>query len=61
MEAYKTKPEFWKSLKTGNLFSYHEFVNHGKGSIYRGLMDLPKGEYPYTLVYEEEKKLAWLR
>ncbi len=57
----KEKPKYWKSLKTGNLYDYEEYSNHGHGGWHSGFVpgegmitknDLPKDEYPYTIVYE---------
>ena len=38
-----------KSIKTGNLFT---FENHKHG-------ELPKDEYPYQFIYEEEEELKY--
>jgi hypothetical protein len=59
----RSKPSNWKSLKTGNEFPYDEYCNHGNGTIksgfvdigngreWRSFKDLPKDEYPYTIIY----------
>jgi hypothetical protein len=47
----KEIPEFWVSLKTGNMYSYKEYINHGYSGIKHGFKDLPKDEYPFTLKY----------
>lgn len=47
----KTKPKCWKSLKTGKEYSYKDYCNHGKGGEYKGWLDLPKDEYPYTIIF----------
>lgn len=56
---YKTKPEYWVSLKTGNKYPYLKYCNHGKGGEYRGFMDLPKDEYPYTIQYKAPLIPKW--
>lgn len=48
----KGKPKFYKSLVTGKEYSYEEYINHGKGGIYRGFLDLPSDEYPYIVIYD---------
>ncbi len=67
---YKTTPLSWKSLKTGNVFPFYDYSNHGKGGLHSGFiagegtitrMDLPKDEYPYTIIYSEPDKPAWMR
>lgn len=50
----KGRPEYFKSLVTGNTFRYEDYANHGWGGIKRGRMDLPKDEYPYTILYNEK-------
>lgn len=55
----RPKPKNWKSLLTGNEFLYLEYSNHGHGGEYKGYKDLPKGEYPYTIVYEEDNGFWW--
>ncbi len=45
-------PDYWKSLKTGNEFDYYTYCNHGYGGIKKDKMDLPKDEYPYTIIYK---------
>lgn len=52
----KDKPTHWKSLKTENLYSYTEYINHGYGGEKMGYLDLPKEEYPYTLIYQSERE-----
>lgn len=54
------KSTHYKSLKTGNLFSKEEYVNHGFGEdiIWRDKKDLPKDEYPYT-IHSEITKPKW--
>lgn len=37
---------------TGNEYPKDEYDNHGHGGIYRGKLDLPRDEYPYTVKYE---------
>lgn len=56
----KQKPKYWKSLLTGNEFVYLDYANHGYGGIKEAKKDLPKDEYPYTIVYEEEKDFWWI-
>lgn len=66
---YKTKPKFYKSNVTGNLYSYAEYVNHGFGghkicrNTERSYMDLPADGYPYSIVYEDplEYKPSWMQ
>ena len=53
------KPVFWMSLKTGNTYEYEAFCNHGQGGIYRNKMDLPKEEYPFTIVYPPKEEILW--
>lgn len=48
----KGKPKFYKSLITQKEYSYDEYCNHGQGGVYRGFIDLPIEEYPYTVIYE---------
>jgi hypothetical protein len=51
---YKHKKEtatHWVGC-TGNEYSKEEYINHGKGGVYRGFKDLPKDEYPYTIKYK---------
>ena len=57
---HKIEPEYWKSLKTNNLFNYNKYNNHGYGGIKRGKEDLPKDEYPYTIKYKEIEIPKWL-
>lgn len=66
----KTKPKYWKSLITGNEFPYYEYNNHGYGGIYTTFIhgigtvsynDLPKDEYPYTIVYEDPVIPIWMK
>lgn len=45
-------PKFYKSDLTGNLYDYEKYKNHGGGDNYNGYLDLPKNEYPYSIVYE---------
>lgn len=40
--------------KTGNKYSKQEYLNHGKGGVYKGFKDLPENEYPYTIKYSTE-------
>lgn len=47
------KSTHWKSLITGNTFCVKKYVNHGYGGLHHGFMDLPKEEYPYTLLFEK--------
>lgn len=54
----KDTPLYWKSLKTGNAFPYYEYSNHGYGGIKDGRKDLPKDEYPYTIVYNSDGALC---
>ncbi len=58
-QSWQTKPKFWKSLLTKNLFPFYEYANHGKGRLYSGYKDLPKDGYPYTIIYEEPKIPLW--
>jgi hypothetical protein len=53
----KGRPEYFKSLVTGNTFRCDEYINHGWGGYKRGL-DLPKDEYPYTILYDENSAMA---
>jgi len=46
------KPLYYVSRNGVDKFSYDEYCNHGKGGIYRGLMDLPSEGYPYSIEYE---------
>lgn len=55
----KTKPLFWKSLVTGKEYPYEDYNNHGWGGFKGIHKDLPMTEYPYTIVYAEEKIPAW--
>lgn len=55
----KTKPLYWKSLTTGNEYDYYEYLNHGYGGIHNNRKDLPKDEYPYTIIYAPETKPLW--
>jgi hypothetical protein len=52
-------PKYHKSLKTGNLFPHDEYSNHGCGGMKGKWKDLPKDEYPYTIIYEEPKDFWW--
>lgn len=52
----KTKPDLWLSLKSGKTYDYYVYANHGHGGIHMGKLDLPKDEYPYTIIYEEYKQ-----
>lgn len=51
------KSTHWKSLATGNIFDKEEYTNHGFGSdvIWKNKKDLPKDEYPYTLITIREE------
>lgn len=42
---------------TGNEYPIDEYINHGRGIPVMGKMDLPIGEYPYTIKYKTEQ--AW--
>lgn len=66
----KPKPVMWKSLKNGNEYPYDEYANHGKGGVHCALVaglgmvcrnDLPKDEYPFTIVFEEPKLPEWMK
>lgn len=50
----KGRPRFYKSLITGNTYDYEAYSNHGQGGNWRGYQDLPKDEYPYTIIYDEK-------
>lgn len=54
----KGRPEYFKSLVTGNTFLYEEYANHGYGGLKHGRKDLPKDEYPYTILYNENSAMA---
>lgn len=56
----KGLPKLYKSLVTGNEYDYHTYTNHGHGGVYRGYNDLPKEEYPYTIIYEVNKP-TWMK
>ena len=43
-------PSVWKSLLNGNKYN-----NHGYGGVKDGKMDLPKEEYPFTIIYVNNK------
>lgn len=47
----------YKSLVNGNTYSRQEYVNHGFGEavIWKGKKDLPKNEYPFTLITIREE------
>lgn len=48
-----SKPEFYVSTVTGKEYDFTMYTNHGKGGIYRGFLDLPSNEYPYTIKYKK--------
>lgn len=50
----KERPKYWKSIKSGELFLYKDYCNHGCGGIKHGMKDLPKEGYPYTIIYENQ-------
>ena len=41
--------------KDGGLYDIKKYINHGHGGVYRGMKDLPKDEYPYTMKYETKQ------
>jgi hypothetical protein len=50
----KGMPLFWKSLVSGNEYDYTKYTNHGYGGIkQKKWIDLPKEEYPFTVVYSK--------
>lgn len=54
---YKTEtPLYWVSLKTKNKYPYEKYTNHGHGGEYKGYLDLPKSEYPYTVEYKIKQR-----
>ena len=61
IEPPRPKPEYWKSLKTGNLYLCADYHNWGGGVRKRGKEDLPADEYPYTLVYSKPVVDKWRR
>ena len=54
----KPRPRSFKSMITGNEYDYNEYSNHGQGGNYKGYRDLPKDEYPYTVIYNENSTMA---
>lgn len=46
--------DYYLSKVTGNRYSKNEYLNHGKGGVYRGFKDLPKDEYPYMIEREDD-------
>lgn len=52
--------KLWKSLVTGNEYSYDDFNNHGYGERKHGKMDLPK-EYPFTIVDKEDPLECYIK
>ena len=52
--AYKKtfKSKNWRSLVNGNTYPIETHENHGHGCVYKGMQDLPKEEYPFTIDYE---------
>ena len=38
--------------KSGKEYIKDEYSNHGQGNFYRGFLDLPKDDYPYSVKYE---------
>lgn len=52
------RPKLYKSLITGKTYDYEMYSNHGQGGNWRGYQDLPKEEYPYTVIYDENSAMA---
>ena len=59
-------PVKWKSLVTGIEYDYKVYCNHGHGGLHSAFvpgegtvtrMDLPKHEYPYTIIHEKKFKI----
>jgi len=41
--------------RTGKLYPVKDYVGHGKGGVDQwGFKDLPKDEYPFTIIYKTE-------
>lgn len=59
MNNIKEIPIFFVSEKTGNEYDYNLYINHGKGGIYKGKLDLPLDEYPYYIKYNKELLYKW--
>lgn len=55
----REEPINWKSLKTGNLFSYKDYSNIEVSK--NGYLILPLDEYPYTITYEETSYGKWIK
>ena len=42
--------KYYKSKVTGNLYEFNKYTNHGYGGTKLDYIDLPKDEYPYTII-----------
>lgn len=49
----KGKPIFYVSKITGLKYDYNTYAPHGKCGIYKGYLDLPLDEYPYSIEYDK--------